>query len=65
LLLSLTGGTLSDSPDHTATLLAGTIATGWLLEATGSYSGIFALLIIIYTAAGIAWATCISSHKLA
>lgn len=42
----------------------GNLATGWLLDATGSYTAVFWFLAVLYTAAAGMWAVCTSSDPV-
>uniref|UniRef100_A0A383VPL3 Major facilitator superfamily (MFS) profile domain-containing protein n=1 Tax=Tetradesmus obliquus TaxID=3088 RepID=A0A383VPL3_TETOB len=44
--------------------LLGSLLTGWVVDATGSYSAVFWVLAALYGVAAVVWAVCSSSHKL-
>jgi ACS family sodium-dependent inorganic phosphate cotransporter len=44
--------------------LLGSLLTGWVVDATGSYSAVFWMLAGLYGVAAVVWGLCSSSHKL-
>jgi ACS family sodium-dependent inorganic phosphate cotransporter len=44
--------------------LLGSLLTGWVVDATGSYSVVFWMLGALYGVAAVVWGLCSSSHKL-